>query len=109
MCCPRACGCHPSCSLAGSSAEGVTGHIPEEGGEHLGALGGCGGQGEGAGRCEDIGKLARTRDPLGVQPEPVASGSELQNLPSVSGMLVQVPAPLASLLLAPSLDRKSVV
>lgn len=53
MCCPRASGCHPSCSLASSSAEGVTGHIPEEGGEHLGALRGCGGQGEGAGRCED--------------------------------------------------------
>ena len=40
MCCPRSSGCHPSCSLAGSSAEGATGHIPEEGGDHLGALGG---------------------------------------------------------------------
>lgn len=49
-----------------------------------------------------IGKLPCTRDPPQVQPEPVASGSEPQNLPSVSGMLVQVPAPLASLLLAPS-------
>lgn len=48
MCCPRGSGCHPSCSLAGSS-----GHIPGKGGEHLGAqVGGCGGQGEGAARCE---------------------------------------------------------
>lgn len=47
MCCPRSSGCHPSCSLAGSSAEGATGHIPEEGGDHLGALGGVVDRGRG--------------------------------------------------------------
>lgn len=34
---PEGSGCHQNCTLAGSSAEGATGHVPKEGGEQLGA------------------------------------------------------------------------